>query len=117
MTVWGFGTDTTGVRNVQPWAKPLYKSTAWRKCRAAYVISQHGLCERCSRPGSIVHHKTRITPANLSNPSVTLNWDNLQLLCLECHNRAHAGACTAEGLEFDEVGNIVRAYPPPIMKN
>ena len=93
---------------MQLWAKPLYKSTAWRKCRAAYVISQHGLCERCSRSGSIVHHKERITPANLSNASVTLGWANLELLCLECHNREHmsSDAC-ATGLRFDADGDVV----------
>ena len=89
-------------------AKQFYKSTAWQKCRAAYIASVFGLCEKCGRPGDIVHHKIKLTPYNVSNPEVALNWENLQLLCIGCHNREHGGASTAKGLAFDENGNIIQ---------
>ena len=65
---------------MKEWAKSFYKSQAWKRCRAAYAASVGGLCERClSRgmytPGVIVHHKIVLTPDNISDPSVTLNWD------------------------------------------
>ena len=60
-----------------------------------------------------MHHKVKLMPQNISDISVTLEWDNLQLLCLECHNREHGGASTVEGLEFDAVGDIIQVYPPP----
>lgn len=92
---------------MQQWARAFYKSTAWLKCRDAFYASRFGLCERCGKPGLIVHHKVKLTPANISDPAVTLNWHNLELLCLDCHNRAHGGGSTAEGLTFDERGELV----------
>lgn len=91
------------------WAKSFYHSRAWRQCRDAYFISKHGLCERCGAPGKIVHHKIYITPENINDPDITLNFDNLELLCQECHNREHFEkySATREGLIFDENGDIV----------
>jgi len=89
------------------WAKAFYKSAAWLKCRAAYIQSVFGLCEKCGRPGWIVHHKIKLTPGNINDPNVTLNWDNLEYLCQDCHNREHGGGSTAEGLRFDAAGNLV----------
>lgn len=79
---------------MKEWAKSFYKSQAWKRCRAAYAASVGGLCERClSRgmytPGVIVHHKIVLTPDNISDPSVTLNWDNLELVCRDCHAELH----------------------------
>ncbi|HHT71895.1 MAG TPA: HNH endonuclease [Firmicutes bacterium] len=77
---------------MKPWAEKFYKSKAWRQCRHAYSSSQHGLCERCGSAGWIVHHKIYLTPGNINSPEITLNWINLELLCLDCHNREHGGA-------------------------
>ena len=73
----------------------FYKSRQWQHCRDAYFASHGGLCERCLAkgliiPGEEVHHKIRLTPANLDDPTVTLNWDNLELLCKDCHLEEHA---------------------------
>jgi len=92
----------------QEWAKAFYKSGAWLKCRAAYIQSVFGLCEKCGRPGWIVHHKIKLTPGNINDPNVTLNWDNLEYLCQDCHNREHGGGSTADGLMFDERGDLVQ---------
>lgn len=72
-------------------AKPFYKSTAWKKCRAAYISKRAaidgGMCEYCKeQPGYIVDHIEELNPLNINDPSVSLNHDNLQYLCLECHN-------------------------------
>ena len=34
----------------KPWAKAFYNSAAWRDTREAYMVSKHGLCERCGIP-------------------------------------------------------------------
>ena len=75
-------------------ADAFYKSWPWKRCRAAYLASVGGLCERCAKLGLIVpadqvHHKTKLTPANLDDPAVTLNWDNLEALCFDCHQEEH----------------------------
>lgn len=53
-----------------------------------------GLCERCAALGLIVpatevHHKERLTRANLRDPSIALNFANLEALCKECHMAEH----------------------------
>lgn len=98
-------------------AKRFYKSKSWKATRQAYFESQHGLCERCRRlgvfrPGEIVHHKVHLTPDNINDPNFTLSPSNLELLCRDCHARAHPEIFKREEAEqrvaFDEGGNVVR---------
>ena len=95
-------------------AKWFYNSAAWRRCRNAFFRARFGLCERCGKPGLIVHHKKLLTPENINDPTVTLNWDNLELLCQDCHNREHGGASTAEGVAFDQSGDVI--HTPPLLE-
>lgn len=81
---------------MQEFAKAFYSSKAWKDCRAAYKKYRGGLCEKCLErglysAGVIVHHKTHITPDNIDDPNVTLSFDNLQLLCRDCHGDEHKG--------------------------
>jgi len=90
-------------------AEAFYKSAAWLHCRDAYIEHVHGLCERCHRPGYIVHHKKYLTPENISDPDVALSFDNLEYLCLNCHNAEHGSGkhkAIRDGLRFDEFGDI-----------
>ena len=80
--------------NKDPAIDAFYSTWTWRRCKDAYLASVGGLCERCLAKGLItpaeqVHHKTRLTALNISNPAVTLNWDNLEALCTECHQAEH----------------------------
>lgn len=55
-----------------------------------------------------MHHRIWLTPENINDPSVSLNFDNLELLCQDCHNKEHHGSeVVADGLMFDEEGNLV----------
>lgn len=79
---------------MQEFAKQFYKSQSWKTTRAAVFSARKGLCDLCLQqglyvPAEIVHHKVALTPENIDNPDITLNWDNLQLLCRECHARMH----------------------------
>ncbi len=89
-----------------PIVNAFYKSPAWIKCRRGYIASKYGLCERCNKPGNYVHHKTYVTSDNIHDPSITLSWSNLELLCHECHNVEHFGRGIA--YEFDELGNLIK---------
>ena len=85
------GGDDLGMKE---YARAFYLSPAWQNCRNTYAQSVGGLCERCLRkglyvPGEIVHHKTHITPDNITDENVTLNWANLELVCRDCHGDAH----------------------------
>lgn len=70
-------------------AEAFYGSGAWQSCRESYAKSKAWVCERCGQTGAQVHHKVRLTPANLNDPAVSLNWANLELLCDECHKAEH----------------------------
>ena len=74
--------------------QPFYSSRTWKNCRAAYIKSVGGLCERCAAKGIVsagteVHHRVRLTPQTVRDPRVALAWENLELLCEECHKREH----------------------------
>ena len=94
---------------MQEFAKQFYKSQAWKTTRAAVFSARKGLCDLCLKqglyvPAEIVHHKTPLTPANISDPNITLNWDNLQLLCRGCHARMHDAK--QRRYKFDKFGRL-----------
>lgn len=93
----------------ESFAKSLYHSAAWIKLSRAYMQSKHYTCERCGRLAVICHHKKYLTPQNWRDPSIALNWDNLEALCLDCHNQEHfkKSGATRDGLRFDANGQLV----------
>lgn len=96
---------------MKPYAEWFYNSTSWRALRNAYAKSAKHLCEDClakglTEAGVIVHHINPITPDNIHDTSVTLNWDNLVLLCRSCHEKRHRGVELR--YSFDENGNVIR---------
>ena len=94
---------------MREFAEMFYKSKAWRETREAYAKARAGLCERCLargvyRPGVIVHHKVHLSPENISDPEVALSWDNLELLCRECHGDEHKRI--ERRYTVDEIGRV-----------
>src|SRR5690606_217889 len=95
---------------MKPWSRKFYLSRERKKTREAYTRLRHGLCERCGAGGKIVHHKIYLTPENIWDPAVTLNFENLELLCQECHNREHHETVpAADGLRFTADGDLVES--------
>ena len=94
---------------MRDFAQAFYKSKAWQNCRDTYVRQAHGLCECCMAkglytPGVIVHHKIELTPENIGNPDITMNPDNLMLVCRDCHAAQHK---PAKRYKVDELGRII----------
>lgn len=75
-------------------------------------MSEHPYCERClaagiARPAEHVHHIVHLTMDNYTDPMVALNPDNLEALCIDCHNAEHkATPDVRSGLYFDTDGNL-----------
>lgn len=61
---------------------PIY-SGHWQKVRAAY-LRQYPICNRCEHSATIVHHIEEI-----ENGGDPYNWDNLESLCRDCHEKEH----------------------------
>lgn len=102
---------------MRAFARAFYESPAWRRTRAYIFKRDSGLCVRCGAPGVIVHHIQPLTPANIDDPSISLNEDNLETLCRACHAIAHgATPPLADGLAFDEYGNVVEASLAPELR-
>ena len=95
----------------KPFARKFYSSKAWQECRDEYAKSQRYLCEECLRrgiyrPGDIVHHKIELTPLNIENPEITLNFDNLKYLCRDCHAEAHKARNKGKRYYIDSEGKV-----------
>ena len=86
----------------------FYRSDAWKIARAMKIASAAGTCEMCGKPGKEVHHIVHLTPENVSDPNISLNQDNLMLLCTECHNKVHGRFKSQREYKFDEDGNVVK---------
>lgn len=92
------------------YSKAFYNSNSWRKLRRYICESRNWTCEECGGYGDQVHHIIEINPDNINNPEITLNENNLQLLCEECHNsKRRTDSVVNDGLMFDYFGNLVKA--------
>lgn len=94
---------------MREFAEAFYKSKTWQDCRNRFVQQKRGLCEVCLargifKPGEIVHHKIHLTPENINDPGITLNPDNLMLLCRDCHATAHK---PGKRYKVDALGKII----------
>ena len=65
----------------------FYNSTAWRQARNLCVVRCRGRCQQCGKPGKEVHHIIPLDEKNVDDPNISLNQNNLTLLCTSCHNR------------------------------
>lgn len=87
-------------------------------------MKQQCLCNRCNKPvyvsglsdyipidkrvKGIVHHKIYLDNNNYTNEYIAFNEDNLEGLCIDCHNNEHFSSTVIRNdLMFDEYGNIV----------
>ena len=91
-------------------AREFYNSIAWKHTRQSYASSVGGLCERCLRagrytPGVIVHHINHLTPENIADPGVALDWSNLELVCRDCHAAIHDDK--VRRFTIDEFGRVI----------
>ncbi len=94
-------------------AKKFYNSKAWLRCRAAFiaerVLIDGGMCQHCgNKVGYIVDHIKELTPENIGRPEVSLNHENFQYLCTQCHNikTNKKETMRRSGFAFDENGQI-----------
>lgn len=70
----------------------FYNSREWIEMRSFIFQRDKAICKNCSSliiGRYAVHHIIHITMENIHDPSITLNPDNLELLCAECHNKHH----------------------------
>lgn len=96
---------------MKDFAKSFYLSTSWKQCQRAYLKKARGLCEECLKEGiinagEIVHHKIPLTPNNINDINITLNFDNLELVCREHHAKLHKNKPCMR-YTIDELGRVI----------
>jgi len=87
----------------------FYDSKEWKACRETFRKSRKGLCEECLKngivtAGDMVHHKIHLSPDNMRNPDIALNFDNLELLCRTHHQEKHG---SSKRYKVDELGRVI----------
>lgn len=93
-------------------AQSFYNSKQWQRTRNAYKKSVGNLCERCLArglivPAEIVHHKVPVSPSNITDPNITLAFDNLEALCRDCHADEHSRGNKNRRYVIKENGAVV----------
>lgn len=65
----------------------FYKSKDWKMLSQRYTQDKHFRCEQCGKIATEVHHIKPIqTPEGWNR---RLDYTNLELLCVNCHNERH----------------------------
>lgn len=95
---------------MKDWAAFFYSSKTWKRCREYVMKRDAYLCQDCLKkgrhvPAEEVHHIIPLQPENITDPSITLNEENLVSLCRECH-RARHGAYVENRFTVDEFGRV-----------
>ena len=83
-----------GKNMAREFAGNFYKTAAWISARNECMKRAGYLCEKCLekgliKTGEIVHHKIFLDESNIKNPEITLNVDNLEFVCRDCHAAIH----------------------------
>lgn len=72
----------------------FYTSKEWYDVKRMLMLDRGMICEHCGKlirekHQAIGHHKIELTMANVNDPTISLNMDNLMLVCNKCHNAIH----------------------------
>lgn len=81
-----------GRNMAKEFARSFYSSSKWNKCRKAYIENRMmidgGMCEEChEQVGYILHHKVMLDESNINDATVSLNHENLEYVCKDCHDK------------------------------
>lgn len=98
-------------------SKAFYHSKEWGAVRDYCMKRDNYLCVHCGAPVEEVHHKIHLSPANIGDPNITLNPDNLICLCKACHFAEHRGQHGSGRKKeddypytFDADGNLIKKF-------
>ena len=72
----------------------FYTSREWLDLRNILMLERGMICECChklihKKHQAIGHHKIELDMSNVNDAAISLNLDNLMLMCHSCHNQHH----------------------------
>lgn len=103
--------------------KWFYNSKQWKYAREQALHRDHFTCSYCGARATEVHHLEELNETNVHDVTISLNLDNLQSLCHDCHSMITMQEHGIKGIDcemnyyFDEEGNLQRLSPPVEQKN
>lgn len=94
--------------------KRFYTLKPWRDLSYNLKIQASGKCSRCDYQVIdiadykylIGHHKIELTEDNIDDPNISLNPDNIEIICHWCHNKEHK--------RFGHGKKVYIIYGPPL---
>lgn len=74
--------------------KKFYDSKAWENFRKIIISERTHKCEKCKKEiyeakDLIIHHIEELTLDNVNDVNISLNPENVMLVCFDCHNKIH----------------------------
>lgn len=74
--------------------KQFYRSKEWIVFRKLIILERGPKCEECGKKiveskDIIIHHIIELTKENVNDTSISLNPDNVEIVCFDCHNKIH----------------------------
>ena len=79
----------------EPWAAKFYNSKEWKDLRGQLIVAAKYTCQKCGKnlvlnPSRLVgHHKIKLDPQNILDVNISLNPQNIEIICKECHDEEH----------------------------
>lgn len=77
----------------------FYHSKAWESFRKVIIEQRTDAdgfvhCSECGKPilkkyDLIIHHIKELSDANVNDANISLNPDNVEIICFRCHNKVH----------------------------
>lgn len=91
----------------------FYSSKKWADLRLSLINQRGNRCEHCGNiiPKSIkliAHHKIELTPENCLDANISLNPDNISIICFDCHQKIH------NRFGHQPSRNVYLVYGPPL---
>lgn len=74
--------------------KSFYAHESWQQFRVAIIAQRGPVCQKCNKviansSDCILHHIKELTPENVSDYNVSLNPENILVVCHDCHDKEH----------------------------
>lgn len=93
--------------------KSFYASEEWVTLRLLLINERGNRCEHCKQiiPRSkdlIGHHKIELTPENVHDRMISLNPENIEIICFDCHNKEH------KRFGYQSERSVYLVYGPPM---
>ncbi|WP_066499927.1 HNH endonuclease [Abyssisolibacter fermentans] len=100
----------------QGFSKNFYNSKEWLVFRQMLILERGPICEECGKhltesSDIILHHEKELTSDNINDVNITLNPDNIKIVCKKCHNKIHDRFC---GNVNTNRKGIYIVYGPPM---